>query len=172
MLAVFELKTISRDAIPAALEKAYRYRLLNEPRDAESICRDILRADPEHQDATITLLLALTDQFGKAMRVAVGHARELLPKLADEYRREYYGGVICERWAKAQFGQGAPGAVVYDWLHQAMVHYQRAESIRPEGKEDAILRWNACARIIRRNEQIRPRPEQIGDEMHQDDVPV
>lgn len=169
---MFELKTISQDAIPAALSKAHRYRLLNEPRDAESICRDILRADPDNQEATVGLLLALTDQFGKAMRVAVGHARELLPRLRDEYKRAYYDGVICERWAKAQFGQGAPGYVIYEWLHQAMENYQTAETMRPEGVEDSILRWNACARIIRRNEQFRPRPEEQGDQMHQDDVPV
>jgi hypothetical protein len=50
---MYELKPLSREAIPAALEKAYRYRLLNEPLEAESICRDILEADPENQEATV-----------------------------------------------------------------------------------------------------------------------
>ena len=33
----FEPKPISREAVPAALDKAHRYRLLNEPSAAESI---------------------------------------------------------------------------------------------------------------------------------------
>jgi hypothetical protein len=38
---MFELKRISREAIPAALAKAERYRLINDPSSAESICLDI-----------------------------------------------------------------------------------------------------------------------------------
>ena len=52
-----DMKKLSRDAIPAALDKARQYRLLNEPAEAESICLDILQADPENQQAIITLLL-------------------------------------------------------------------------------------------------------------------
>ena len=44
---MFELKRLSDEAIPAALEKALRYRLLNEPAEAESICHDVLQIDPE-----------------------------------------------------------------------------------------------------------------------------
>ena len=58
-----EPKLISADGIPAALEKATRYRLLSEPLQAESICRDVLAVDPDNQEATVTLLLALTDEF-------------------------------------------------------------------------------------------------------------
>src|SRR5579864_3525344 len=58
-----ELKTLSLEAVPRALAKAERYRLLNEPGEAESICRDALDADPDNQDALVMLLLALTDQF-------------------------------------------------------------------------------------------------------------
>ncbi|MBA2736935.1 MAG: hypothetical protein H0U50_09150, partial [Pyrinomonadaceae bacterium] len=29
--------------------------------------------------------------------------------------------------------------------------FERAEAIRPAGNDDAILRWNGCARIIIRN---------------------
>ena len=53
---MFELKPLSTEAIPAALEKAERYRLLNEPGEAESICLDVLKADPENQQALITLV--------------------------------------------------------------------------------------------------------------------
>lgn len=48
---VFELKPLSKKAIPRAIEKADRYRLLNEPSDAESICLDVLAVDPENQRA-------------------------------------------------------------------------------------------------------------------------
>ena len=56
---MFELKPLSADAIPAALEKAMRYRLLNEPAEAESISQDVLRTDPDNQQALVILLLAL-----------------------------------------------------------------------------------------------------------------
>src|SRR5580658_10879717 len=96
---MFELKHISPEAIPVALEKAERYRLLNEPWQAESICRDILRIDPEHDLALVMLLLALTDQFGKGVTAA--QAREVLGRLKGGYERAYYSGIICERWAES-----------------------------------------------------------------------
>ena len=43
-----QLKPISKDGIPEAISKAELYRYLNEPGEAESICRDILNpAEPE-----------------------------------------------------------------------------------------------------------------------------
>jgi len=57
------LKKISPHGIERALEKVDRYRLLNEPGDAESICLDILEVDPANQRALAALLLARTDQF-------------------------------------------------------------------------------------------------------------
>jgi hypothetical protein len=156
---MFELKSIRREAIPAALAKAEKYRLLNDPQNAESICRDVLRVDPESQEALVGLLLSLTDQFGRQMHVAVHHAREVLPQLADPYQRLYYEGVICERWAKAQLRQGTPGYVAYDWFQRAMVLYEEAEKIRPRGDDSAILRWNACARIMKRSPEITPKPQ-------------
>src|ERR1051325_2975853 len=98
---MFQLKPLSREAIPAALEKAMRYRLLNEPGEAESICHDILRIDPENQQALVTLLLALTDRFDKGYAVGVVHARDVLPRLRDAYERSYYAGIISERQAKS-----------------------------------------------------------------------
>ncbi len=170
---MFKLKALSADAIPKAQAKADRYRLLNDPRDAESICRDILRTDPENQNALRTIILALTDQFGKAMRVNIGHVEEMLPRVTDEYARCYYTGVTYERWAKAQFGEETPGYVVYDWLVQAMGWFEKAEALSPPGVEDAVLRYNACARIIKRNDQLRPRPEdETADACWQDDVPM
>jgi hypothetical protein len=141
------------------LEKAERYRLLNEPEQAESICRDILRIDPENQQALITLLLALTDQFDKGL--PVNRAREFLSRLHGEYERAYYAGIICERKARSHLHQGLPGAgfAAYDWLREAMSWYEKAEAIRPPGNDDATLRWNACARTIR-DRSLVPRSEE------------
>src|ERR1700728_2609279 len=104
---MFELKPISPEAVPVALAKAERYRLLNEPWQAESICRDILRINPEHDLALVMLLLALTDQFGKG--VTASEAREVLAHLKDPYEQAYYAGIISERWADALIRKGSPG---------------------------------------------------------------
>src|SRR3954469_11131088 len=97
-----QLKPLSAEAIPAALDKAERYRLLNEPGEAESICLDVLQVDPENQDALITLLLALTDQFPhESSSKVVARAGELAARLTEEYDRAYYSGIIRERRAKA-----------------------------------------------------------------------
>jgi len=155
---IFELKPLSREAIPAALEKAMRYRLLNEPGEAESICHDVLRTEPENQQALVTLLLALTDRFGKGYPVGVTQAREILPRLRDLYDQAYYAGIICERRAKAQLQRGGPGSgfEAYEFLREAMAWYEKAETLRPSGNDDALLRWNACARIIMGN-RLAPR---------------
>ena len=158
---MFELKRLSQDAIPAALEKALRYRLLNEPAEAESICHDVLHIDPENQEALVLLLLALTDRFGKGYAVGVTQAQQILPRLRSEYERAYYAGIICERRAKAQLRQGHPGsrANAYEFLCEAMNRFEQAEAIRPPKNDDSLLHWNTCARIIIGN-QLSPREEE------------
>jgi hypothetical protein len=157
---MFQLKSLSKEGITAALEKAERYRLLNEPREAESICLDVLEIDPENQKALVILLLSITDQFGRRDRDAARQAREMLPRLHDEYDRTYYAGIIFERQAKAVLKRGAPGGEfqAYDWFRNAMDLFEKAESIRPPGNDDALLRWNTCARIIMRYKLV-PRQE-------------
>jgi hypothetical protein len=154
---LFQLKPISHEGIPEALAKVERYRLLNEPWQAESICLDVLHIEPEHQQALAMLLLSLTDQFGKGVQQA--RAREVLPRLTNEYERVYYAGIICERWAESLLRQGAPGAgfTAYESLREAMSHYERAEAMRPPGNDEVLLRWNTCARILMRNRELRPR---------------
>src|SRR2546425_4441655 len=105
---MFELKPLSKEAIPRALEKAQRYRLISEPVEPQSICLDVLRIDPENESALVCLLLALTDQFDEEIQDAVVQAREVLPRLRDGYSRAYYAGIICERRAKAQLKHGGP----------------------------------------------------------------
>src|SRR5438552_14459951 len=125
---MFALKPRSEEAIPAALEKAIRYRLLNEPGEAESICHYVLRIDPENQEALVILLLAITDRFGRGYNVGITQAKEILPQLRDPYERAYYAGIICERRAKAQLYQGGPGSgfEAYEFLREAMALYEKA----------------------------------------------
>jgi hypothetical protein len=146
-----ELKPLSPDVVGRALEKAERYRLLKEPGEAESICLDVLRVDSDNQQALVMLLLARTDQFEDLDGDVVG-AQEVLPRLRGEYERAYYAGIIRERLAKAQLKRAAPGmaAVARAGLLRAMADYEKAEAVRPAGNDDALLRWNACARILDR----------------------
>jgi tetratricopeptide (TPR) repeat protein len=154
---MFDLKPISREAIPKALHKAERYRLLNEPEEAESICLDVLAVDPDNQDALVKLLLALTDQF-RTDEAATCHlrTRELLPRLRKEYEHHYYAGIVCERRASAQFDHGGPGAEAsaYALLREAMAWYEQAEAVRPPENDDALLRWNTCARMIQKHHLV------------------
>jgi hypothetical protein len=156
----FELKSLSREAIPEALAKAERYRLIEEPSQAESICLDILRIDPANQAALITLLLSLTDQFGTEATPA--RAREVLSRLLGEYERAYYAGIICERSARARMRQPLPSGRfrIYEEFIDAMKWYEKAEALRPPGNDDAILRWNTCARTLMRHSDLRPQREE------------
>ena len=158
----FELKTLSPDAVPRALEKAMRYRLLNEPGEAASICLDALAADPHNQEALTTLLLSLTDQFEDSGANAVAEALLWLEQITGEYERAYFSGIVAERRARARLRLGVPdaGARAYEWLNDAMACYERAEAVRPPGNDDALLRWNACARLMMRDRRIAPAVEE------------
>ena len=130
----FHLKPMSKDAVPAALAKAERYRLLNEPGEAESICLDILEIDPDNEEALVMLLLALTDQFPHdPSSKTVARAHELATSLRDDYDRAYYSGIVRERRAKAVLQRDRFGAATaaFEWLQEAMTWYERAEAIRP-----------------------------------------
>ena len=164
---MFELKKLSPDGVEAALDKAHRYRLLNEPWEAASICQDVLEVVPDNQRALITLLLATTDRFGSATGGEVTTARELLTKLHSEYERLYYAGIIAERRGKAILARSSPGAgpIAYDWLYDAMEHYEAARAIRPPGNDDALLRWNTCVRLIESHDDVRPAPADPVDTM-------
>jgi hypothetical protein len=150
-----QLKPISVAGVPAALQKAERYRLLNDSPAAESICLDILAVDPENQSAIITLVLAITDQFETAESPeSLQRAQELVPRISDVYRRAYYSGIVYERRAKAQLHRRVPGSasMAADWYHKAMDAYEKAEKIRPAGNDESILRWNTCVRMLARHE--------------------
>ena len=158
-----ELKPLSAEAVPAALAKAERYRLLNEGEMAESICEDVLNTDHDNQRALVTSILAITDQFREhGVGAHVARARALLPRLADAYERLYYGGIICERCARAHLAHGGPssGALAFGWLAEALDLFEQAMAVRPPGDDDAVLRWNACARTLNRHPELAPRAEE------------
>jgi hypothetical protein len=159
---MFELKALTRDAVPAALGKAERYRLLNEPAEAESICLDVLQIEPDNQHALVTLLLALTDQFADDLGGSSRRAEEILPRLASEYDRLYYAGIISERRAKTLAARDMPGgdSQAYEGFLAAMSFYEKAEARRPAGNDDALLRWNRCARFLQRHPHLAPTPEE------------
>ena len=158
---MIELKPLSKDSIPRALIRAKHYRLLNEPWQAASICRDVLTVDPKNQQAILYLILATTDQFGPGKTSFEAEARDLCKQLDSEYEQLYYEGIVSERMGKVALRRTSPRAsyMAYDFYENAMELFEKADTISPEANDDAILRWNACARAI--NEfQIKPAPKE------------
>lgn len=161
MTTRFALKRISPDGVERAVERAEHYRLLNNPEQAESICLDVLAVDDRNERARITLILSLTDQFGRgggshSARRALQH----VAKLSSPYGRAYYAGVVAERQGRAHLSHGGmQKTFAYEALHEAMQHYEKAEELKPAGVDDAILRWNACVRTIER-EDLHPRRDE------------
>ena len=145
-----DLKHISKESIPRAIEKATRYRLLNQSWATESICLDVLEVDPANQPVLVMLILAITDQFGRESGELVRRARETLERVTDPYQRAYYAGIISERLAHAQLASGAmhAEAMAFVTLRSAMESFEKAEALRQPGNDDAILRWNTCQRTL------------------------
>jgi hypothetical protein len=155
---MIELKMLQPNAIPSALEMAKRYRLLNEPHEAESICLDILAVDADNQEAMITLILALTDRFAQdGLKPAYEEAVKMVERLSDAYCKAYYSGIVFERRAKFHLRQEGPGAgaVAYDWFVKALRAYGQALSGCDPDNQDAVLRWNSCARIINNHPEVK-----------------
>jgi len=153
-----ELKTIKKENVSSALELAKKYRLLNEPHEAESICLDILEVDPGHQDTLITLLLALTDKFSvSGLNPSFDAAKAIVDKLDVPYCKSYYRGIIFERRAKYHLKQGGPGTgtASYQWFAKALDAYNEAIEQCDPDNQDAVLRWNSCARIMNSNPDVK-----------------
>jgi hypothetical protein len=143
-----QLKSISKAGIPEALAKVELYRYLNEPEEAESICRDILAVDPEQQLAKRMLGLAITDQFTGASSDRYAEVQGIFQSLRDAYERSYYMGLLHERRAKAQLHAGCSPHILLPLVEEAMRCFAEAEKIRPAGNDDSILRWNRCVRLL------------------------
>lgn len=153
------IKPLSHEGVAAALQKAHRYRLLNDSVAAESICLDVLNAEPDNVEALVVHVLAITDQFSTGHATDRARARNAVARLTDPYQSAYYNGVICERWAKAmlQRATSESAEMAYDSLEKAMTFYAKAEGLRPAGNDEVILRWNTCVRMLQRDPQLRPR---------------
>jgi hypothetical protein len=143
-----EFKTISKNGIAEALTKVQHYRYLNQAEEAESICRDILAADPENQMALRQLGLAITDQFTGQNSDRFNEAHSCFDKLSNAYERSYYLGIVNERRAKAQMRAGHHLRTLRTSFEDALHYYDEAEKIRPQGNDEAILRWNRCLRLM------------------------
>jgi tetratricopeptide (TPR) repeat protein len=159
MAEQLELKPIDEGYLPRALEKAERYRLLNWPQEAESICLDVLAVDPDNQRAIEILVLALADQFleqGRAPRAK--QAKQWVKKIASEYERAYLSGIIHEREGRAHLTRGFDTSFAYESFRDAMECYEEAQRKAEPGNQEAVLRHNSCVRTIER-ERLEPRDE-------------
>jgi tetratricopeptide (TPR) repeat protein len=144
----YSLKAISKAGIAEATAKIELYRYLNEPEEAESICRDILAIDPQHQLALRLLGLTITDQFVGSASDRYREVEETFQRLREGYERSYYMGILCERRAKAQLHNGQPPHTILPLFERALQYFAEAEKVRPPGNDDAILRWNRCVRLL------------------------
>jgi hypothetical protein len=72
-----------------------------------------------------------------------------------------FSGIVCERRAHAHLHQRTPGSgnLVYNLLREAMEFFEQAGQVRPADNDDAILRWNTCARVIMKHDHIQPLDE-------------
>jgi hypothetical protein len=150
---MFELKKLHPQAIPAAIEKAKQYRLLNEPSAAQSICLDILEVESENQEALVIIVLAMTDRLTRDYSIGDSQIQTYLSKITNQHERAYYTGIIYERRAKALLNKNSNGneATIYELFRQAMEWFEKAEELSTDQNDNAILRWNQCARIIESN---------------------
>jgi tetratricopeptide (TPR) repeat protein len=166
-----KLKTISKDGIAEAISKAELYRYLNEPEESESICHDILAADPENQTALRLLGLAITDQFTGEPSDRYAEAEGIFLRLTGAYEQDYCMGLLCERQAKAQMRAGRPPRAVTVLFHEAMRHFELAEKNHPPKNDDAVLRWNRCLRLLEKFPKVES-PEQEETFEDHDTAPV
>ena len=156
---MLELKTIKPEAVSSALEMAKRYRMLGEPDESKSICLDILTVVPDHQEALITLVLALTDKFADSgLNPFFDEARRTVHKLDSAYCKSYYSGIVFERRAKYHLRKEEPGSesLAYEWFVKAMDAFDKAMSGCAPDNQDAVLRWNACVRIVNSRPDLHP----------------
>jgi hypothetical protein len=161
---MYETKPIAIESVPSALAKAERYRLLNEPSEAESICHDILAIQPDNEQARISLLLALTDQIPDHPQ-AFAKAMATIPQLDNAYDRAYYAGIAWERRAKARLAVNSHGSgrYVFEWISTALRLFEEAEKLRPAGNDDPVLRWNACVRFLELNGHLAHDSDDVPD---------
>jgi hypothetical protein len=146
----YKLKRLGEQGLDHAWKKAEKYRDLNQPEEAESICRDILDVAPQHQAALRTLGLALTDLYPGHWQKLHAEAMATFARLDSEYERTYYTGIAWERCAKSQLDEGS-GRAAYDAFVQALGFFERAGGLASDSEPDPVLRWNRCVRALSTN---------------------
>ncbi|MDP9151558.1 MAG: hypothetical protein M3O36_16680 [Myxococcota bacterium] len=149
----YGLKKLTHANLEAAIAKAAHYRDLNQPEEADSICRDVLAVDEAHQMAWKLLGLAITDRLGTGQVGLLEEAIAAFEKLVDEYERVYHIGVAWERAAKAHAERNEAHSAVTSFEH-ALGLFQKAERLRPDSP-DPVLRWNRCVRLLSNNATLR-----------------
>jgi tetratricopeptide (TPR) repeat protein len=143
----YELKPLTSKNLSAAVELAKHYRDLNQPEEAESICRDVIAVAPENEDAWRTLGLALTDQFPAKWMTLFDEARASFNRLSSDYERVYYGGITWERYAKAQLESGRSHNAIHAF-EEALKSFEEAEKIGPKDLPNPIVHYNRCVRAL------------------------
>jgi tetratricopeptide (TPR) repeat protein len=149
----YALKRLPHANVDAAIAKAAHYRDLNQPDEAESICRDVLEVDSANQAAWRLLGLAITDRFAKRDAGLLEEAIASFERLDDEYERVYHIGVAWERAAKAHLEKNEAHSAVTAFEH-ALSLFEQAERMRPD-LPDPILRWNRCVRLLSSHPSLR-----------------
>ena len=150
---MYQLKRLEHRNLAAAIEMAEHYRALNEPEEAESICRDVLEVDSNHQVALRILGLALTDEFLKTRTKNFEEARTVFSRLTSEYERMYYTGIAWERAGKAHLELGEHHNAL-SCLEHALEQYEEAERIGSKDLPDPVLRWNRCVRVLKEHPEL------------------
>ncbi len=95
----------------------------------------------------------MSDRFGSDYAVGDARIQDYLSQIDGEYAQAYYTGIVYERRAKAMLKRGEIGSesTAFELFRSAMNWFERAETVRPAGNADVILRWNGCARVIMMN---------------------
>ena len=143
----WELKKLADKNLVAAITLAKHYRDLNQPDEAESICRDVLDVAPANVDALRTLGLALTDRFPTAWMSLFDEACATFNKLPNEYERVYYVGVAWERYAKAQLEAGRAHNAIHAF-EEALARFEEAAGLAAKDDPAPILHYNHCVRAL------------------------
>lgn len=143
----WELKPLAARNLSAAVTLAKHYRDLNQPEEAESICRDILTVAPDNDDALRTLGLALTDRFPIAYMTLFDEACAIFGRLASEYERMYYTGIAWERYAKAQLEAGRVQNAIHAF-EEALGRFESSDKLGSPDDPASVLHFNRCVRAL------------------------
>ncbi len=147
------LKKLGARNLAAAIALAKHYRDLNEPEEAESICRDVLAVAPDDEDAWRTLGLALTDRFPRHWMALFEEASAAFRKLGSEYERVYYDGIVWERYGKAQVMAGQAHNAIHAF-EQALQRFEQAETLAAPDDPAPILHYNRCVRALTTDSEL------------------